>query len=94
MSPSQRSSEFRKQRVLMNKLIQEQYRQLLKNPNLSRAECEYRFPELIAYILKNVSLIDLLRSQGIEARPLSPDAPNVYIAEESCPCCGGDIVKE
>ncbi len=76
--------------------VQEQYRQLIAAvSNLSRAECERRFPELIAYINRHVSLVDLMRADGIELKPLSPDTPGVFIAIGACPCCKGDLlVKE
>lgn len=74
-------------------IIQEQYQQLLTaGHGISREECMRRFPELIAYILETISLLDLLKSQGIEVKPLSPDISGVYIAEDACPCCGGDII--
>ena len=73
--------------------VQEQYRQLIAaGSNLSRAECERRFPELIAYINRHVSLVDLMRAEGIVVKPLSPDAPGVFVAEAACPCCNGKII--
>ena len=61
----------------------------------TREECEERFPGLVAYINEHLSLVDLMRADGIKLTPLSPDAPVAYIAEGACPCCGGDImVKE
>lgn len=78
--------------------VREQYEALLAAPKgLSRAECERRFPDLIAYInyLEHVSLVDLIRADGIELTPLSPDAPGVYLGVGGCPSCGADIlVKE
>ena len=61
---------------------------------LSREECEHRFPALIAYIryLGSVSIVDFLRAEGVELKPLSPDAPGVYIGVGGCPDCGNDIL--
>lgn len=73
-------------------LLEAQYQRLLAEPGLSREECMRRFPELVAHILNNISLVDLLESQGIELEPLSPDAPGVFIAKGGCPGCGGDII--
>ena len=73
--------------------VLEQYRLLLESPTgLSRAECERRFPELIAYINRHISLVDLMRAEGIVVKPLSPDAPGVFVAEAACPCCNGKII--
>ena len=84
-------------------IVSEQYRQLLcAEPGLSREECERRFPELIAYVKSHISLVDLFRKFGFEVKPLSPDAPGVFIvlqpkdiAQGACPDCGSNlIVKE
>lgn len=72
--------------------IEAQYQELLAMPNLSREECMKRYPDLVAYVLNNISLVDLLKSQGIEVKHLSPDAPGIYIAEGGCPDCGSNII--
>ena len=75
--------------------VREQYEVLMAAPKvLSRKECERRFPDLIAYIkyLDSVSIVDFLRAEGIELRPLSPDAPGIYVGVGGCPSCGTDIL--
>lgn len=77
-------------------IIREQFSEidLLTNQGitLTEAECRARFPELIIYIRSHISLVSLMRSQGIRLRPLSPDAPDVYISPEGCPFCNGAII--
>ena len=83
------------EKLMSENLIESQYQELLTMPDLNREECMEHFPELVAYVLAHISLIDLLESQGVNLKPLSPDAPGVLIAEHGCPSCQGNIaVKE
>lgn len=79
--------------MLSKTIIEREYRELsdISEP-LSRSECEQRFPNLVAYVLTNISAVDLLASQGIELTPISPDTPGVLIAKGACPDCRGNLI--
>ena len=71
--------------------IRLQLEEMLSIPGLSREKAELNFPEVLAYIRNNVSLVDLMRSQGMKLRPLSAERPDILVSE-GCPCCGGGPV--
>ncbi len=64
-------------------------------PPVTREEAERIYPDLLSHIRATVSIVDLIRESGIDVEPLSPDAPDVYVARAGCPSCGGNaFLKE
>jgi hypothetical protein len=66
-------------------IVQEQYEAAMQASGLTREEAERRFPELLDWILRRVNLVDVIRDSGVALKPLSPDAPGVFVGE--CPFC-------
>jgi len=76
--------------------VREQYKELCtQKKNLDRGQCEVLFPDLIAFVRQNTSLVDVIRRSGFKVTPLSDDASGVYIVRGGCPVCANDIfIKE
>jgi hypothetical protein len=66
-------------------IVREQYEAAMQTPDLTREEAEARFPELLNWLRGNVSIVDVVRDCGIALKPVSPDAPGVFVGE--CPFC-------
>lgn len=72
--------------------VRQQYGDLCTHSErLGRTECERLYPDLIEYVRKNISLLDLVRESGFTLRSVSEDAPDTYVAEGACPCCAHDM---
>lgn len=63
-----------------------------KGISIDRSYAESHWPELIAWVNANISLVDIIRASGIELEPLSPDSPGVFVGKGGCPGCGEDII--
>ena len=54
---------------------------------LSEAEIRAQYPDVVAWVNVNVSLVDLMRASGVTLRAISPDSPDVLVGD--CPRCNG-----
>lgn len=74
-------------------LIQRQYAHLAtRRGRLTRSECEKLYPDLIDYVRRRVSILDLVQGEGLRIEPLSPDVPNCFKVKGGCPSCGGTLL--
>lgn len=51
-------------------IVREQYEAAMQTSDLTREEAEERFPELLNYILQNVSIVDIVRDSGVCLEPV------------------------
>jgi len=66
-------------------IVVEQYAAIQDYPDITREEAGARFPELLNWLRGNVSIVDVVRDCGIALKPISPDAPGVFVGD--CPFC-------
>jgi len=66
-------------------IVRKQYTAIQDYPTITREEAERRFPELLNWLRGDVSIVDVIRDSGVALKPLSPDAPGVFVGE--CPFC-------
>ena len=66
-------------------IVREQYEAAMQTPDLTREEAEARFPQLLNWLRGNVNLVDVIQDSGVDLKPVSPDAPGVFVGE--CPFC-------
>jgi hypothetical protein len=66
-------------------IVREQYEAAMRTPDLTREEAETRFPELLNWLRGKVSIVDVVRDSGVSLKPISPDAPGVFVGD--CPFC-------
>ena len=67
-------------------IVREQYAAIQNYPDITRDEAEARFPELLDYLRRNVSIVDVIRDAGVELEPVSSD-----ISVGECPLCHGPV---
>lgn len=51
-------------------IVQRQYEAAMQTSDLTSEEAEERFPELLNYILQNVSIVDIVRDYGVCLEPV------------------------
>ena len=66
-------------------IVREQLEAIQDYHDITREEAEARFPELLNWVRGNVNLVDVVRDSGVILKPISPDAPGVFVGE--CPFC-------
>ncbi len=66
-------------------IVREQYEEATRTPDLTYEEAERRFPQMLNWIRDHVNLVKVIRDSGIALKPISPDAPGVFVGE--CPFC-------
>ena len=66
-------------------IVREQLAAIQGYPAITREEAEARFPELLNWLRGNVSIVDVIQDSGVDLKPVSPDAPGVFVGE--CPFC-------
>jgi hypothetical protein len=71
-------------------IVREQYEDAMRTSDLTREEAEARYPELLDYLRGRVSLVDVIWDCGVALKPLSPDAPGLWVGE--CPLCAGAVL--
>jgi hypothetical protein len=52
---------------------------------MSEEQVRDRYPDVIQWFNEHISLVDLMREAGVELKPISRDAPGVFIGQ--CPFC-------
>jgi len=70
--------------------IRERSRQMNSVPGLTREVAERDFPDVMNWLRENISLVDVMRAQGVKLRPVSADCPDVLVGR--CPDCNGPMM--
>jgi hypothetical protein len=71
--------------ILLKDVVRQYEDLMATSDSLSEAQCRELFPDLIEWILQNVSILDLVDAEAREV------APGVYLVSQGCPDCGNTI---